>query len=327
MSSNSSADEMREAFNRWMTEEALCIIGSSDPYPKGLEQQAWALWLTIALDLRSRPPSTIGDTHVLSSLIVAESAVPMLPIPNYNLQVVAKIEDVVNSGPGISYVGLMPARHKVEQQAVVEAVKKAVDHAHQTTFAHGVSAKFDEDRHGAILKVAKVPEMTREEMYQLARFGANVIRPWSHRLFIETGYTKDGLVFEGYRAVGHTLNRIRRIKTAGADYGRWTEVRNGAMLRHCVEQAQSEYKNQCPEFAIFAHAHHTDVEGRAFGRIGASLAENGLDYPVRITRGHSMTIDLNGEYALRRISLERSQAETLYALYPSLFTAPPRIAI
>lgn len=36
---------MREAFEKWMVNVRKCIVGSSDPYPAGLEQDAWQAWI------------------------------------------------------------------------------------------------------------------------------------------------------------------------------------------------------------------------------------------------------------------------------------------
>lgn len=35
---------MREDFEAWMTDVAKIIVGSSDPYPAGLEQSYWLVW-------------------------------------------------------------------------------------------------------------------------------------------------------------------------------------------------------------------------------------------------------------------------------------------
>lgn len=46
MTNHSPNTEQRErdAFERWMTDEAKCIVGSTDPYTAGLERQYWSLW-------------------------------------------------------------------------------------------------------------------------------------------------------------------------------------------------------------------------------------------------------------------------------------------
>ncbi|WP_336817247.1 hypothetical protein [Burkholderia gladioli] len=38
-----TADE-RAAFERWMVEDEKCIVGSTDPYPAGIERQNWKVW-------------------------------------------------------------------------------------------------------------------------------------------------------------------------------------------------------------------------------------------------------------------------------------------
>lgn len=35
---------MRAAFEHWMTHTAKIIVGSSDPYPRGLERDYWLTW-------------------------------------------------------------------------------------------------------------------------------------------------------------------------------------------------------------------------------------------------------------------------------------------
>lgn len=325
--SSRAEESMRRAFEQWMREEAQCLTSSSDPYPSGIERREWALWLSIALDLKSQSPQYhIGDTHVLSSLTVAESAMPMLTIPNYSLQVVSDVKQVVNTGPGIAYVALMTPRHKVDHETVVAAVKRAIDYRHQMIDAHGSVAKFDADHMDAIHRAAIVHETpSGETVYQMGRFGANVIRYSRQSLFIETGFTRDEMVFESYRAIAHMLNRMRRIKVESSVASEWATVRNGVMLRNCVDQFQTD--PSCKEFSLFAHDNFTDADGNAFTRIGSTLVENGLLYPLRITKNQSMIVALTGPQALRKITLVREQADTLYALYPSLFTAPPRIAI
>lgn len=37
-------EQMRKEFDDWMTNEAKIIVGSSDPYPAGLERQYWRVW-------------------------------------------------------------------------------------------------------------------------------------------------------------------------------------------------------------------------------------------------------------------------------------------
>ena len=39
-----STEAMRVAFEAWMVNKAKIIIGSSDPYPKGLERDYWNVW-------------------------------------------------------------------------------------------------------------------------------------------------------------------------------------------------------------------------------------------------------------------------------------------
>lgn len=36
--------DMRKEFERWMVEEKKCIVGSSDPYPRGMEEDSWLAW-------------------------------------------------------------------------------------------------------------------------------------------------------------------------------------------------------------------------------------------------------------------------------------------
>ncbi|WP_244118873.1 hypothetical protein [Burkholderia gladioli] len=36
--------EARAAFERWMVEDEKCIVGSTDPYPAGIERQNWKVW-------------------------------------------------------------------------------------------------------------------------------------------------------------------------------------------------------------------------------------------------------------------------------------------
>ena len=35
---------MREAFERWMVDTAKCVVGSIDPYAKGIEDRNWTVW-------------------------------------------------------------------------------------------------------------------------------------------------------------------------------------------------------------------------------------------------------------------------------------------
>lgn len=37
-------DRRREAFEKWMIDEAKCVVGSSDPYPAALESDYWRVW-------------------------------------------------------------------------------------------------------------------------------------------------------------------------------------------------------------------------------------------------------------------------------------------
>ena len=39
-----TADKMREDFEAWMINKEKIIIGSSDPYPQGLEKTYWRIW-------------------------------------------------------------------------------------------------------------------------------------------------------------------------------------------------------------------------------------------------------------------------------------------
>lgn len=37
-------DKFRADFDRWMVEDERCIVGSSDPYPAGVESRNWRAW-------------------------------------------------------------------------------------------------------------------------------------------------------------------------------------------------------------------------------------------------------------------------------------------
>lgn len=37
-------DKFRADFERWMVEDEKCIVGSSDPYPAGIESRNWRAW-------------------------------------------------------------------------------------------------------------------------------------------------------------------------------------------------------------------------------------------------------------------------------------------
>lgn len=37
-------EEERAAFEHWMVNEAKIIVGSTDPYPAGLERDFWRVW-------------------------------------------------------------------------------------------------------------------------------------------------------------------------------------------------------------------------------------------------------------------------------------------
>lgn len=39
-----STEKTREDFEAWMRESAKIIVGSSDPYPAGLERAYWKVW-------------------------------------------------------------------------------------------------------------------------------------------------------------------------------------------------------------------------------------------------------------------------------------------
>jgi hypothetical protein len=34
----------REQFGEWMLNDEKCIVGSSDPYPAGIERRNWRVW-------------------------------------------------------------------------------------------------------------------------------------------------------------------------------------------------------------------------------------------------------------------------------------------
>lgn len=44
----------RAEFERWMTEDYKCVIGSSDPYPAGIERDMWRCWQAASFPLAAR---------------------------------------------------------------------------------------------------------------------------------------------------------------------------------------------------------------------------------------------------------------------------------
>jgi hypothetical protein len=43
----------RAAFERWMIDVRQCVVGSSDPYPAGIERDAWQAWQAGAANART----------------------------------------------------------------------------------------------------------------------------------------------------------------------------------------------------------------------------------------------------------------------------------
>lgn len=69
-------DTQREAFEKWMINEAKIIIGSKDPYPAGLEQQYWKVWQA-ALS-HSQP-----DLEKLNRYIPSDHAPSLMVLANH----------------------------------------------------------------------------------------------------------------------------------------------------------------------------------------------------------------------------------------------------
>ena len=40
----------RADFERWMVEDYKCVVGSSDPYPAGIERDMWKCWQAASRD-------------------------------------------------------------------------------------------------------------------------------------------------------------------------------------------------------------------------------------------------------------------------------------
>lgn len=51
----------REAFERWMLDVRKCVVGSADPYPAGIERDAWQAWQAGAANARAAKLDASGD--------------------------------------------------------------------------------------------------------------------------------------------------------------------------------------------------------------------------------------------------------------------------
>lgn len=62
-------DKFRADFERWMVEDEKCIVGSSDPYPAGVESRNWRAWNACrAAMLQCSEPVTDNTNQQFESL-------------------------------------------------------------------------------------------------------------------------------------------------------------------------------------------------------------------------------------------------------------------
>jgi hypothetical protein len=63
MSFNPNRCSQREQFEKWMIEKAKIIIGSNDPYPKGLERDYWKVWQASSKVAQARIDELTKSNH------------------------------------------------------------------------------------------------------------------------------------------------------------------------------------------------------------------------------------------------------------------------
>ncbi|HGC4869004.1 TPA: DUF551 domain-containing protein, partial [Escherichia coli] len=60
-------DKFRADFERWMVEDEKCIVGSSDPYPAGIESRNWRAWNACRAAMLQSQDSGIKDSWISCS--------------------------------------------------------------------------------------------------------------------------------------------------------------------------------------------------------------------------------------------------------------------
>jgi hypothetical protein len=55
-------------FERWMRDEAKCVVGSSDPYPAGLERMYWQCWQAARRSIEPPAPLEIFKRFAVGTL-------------------------------------------------------------------------------------------------------------------------------------------------------------------------------------------------------------------------------------------------------------------
>ncbi|MGT8070410.1 DUF551 domain-containing protein [Escherichia coli] len=60
-------DKLRADFERWMVEDEKCIVGSSDPYPAGIESRNWRAWNACRAAMLQSQDSGIKDSWMSCS--------------------------------------------------------------------------------------------------------------------------------------------------------------------------------------------------------------------------------------------------------------------
>lgn len=60
-------DNLRADFERWMVEDEKCIVGSSDPYPAGIESRNWRAWNACRAAMLQSQDSGIKDSWMSCS--------------------------------------------------------------------------------------------------------------------------------------------------------------------------------------------------------------------------------------------------------------------
>ena len=75
----------RAEFERWMVEDFKCVVGSSDPYPAGIERDMWRCWQAAtsarvkgleAFILRNSDPYDMNETDTALFHEIGKRLVP-----------------------------------------------------------------------------------------------------------------------------------------------------------------------------------------------------------------------------------------------------------
>lgn len=134
-------DKLRADFERWMVEDEKCIVGSSDPYPAGIESRNWRAWnacRAAMLQSGNFRENKSSSTNNFREIAETSTNYPVIPSEVLSaIQEVAKIRADFDDFDG-DRRGIGDCLDEAEQELIVTINKYASQLAAEPIATNGV---------------------------------------------------------------------------------------------------------------------------------------------------------------------------------------------